>query len=148
MNRIGPNDRVTLHYRIQCGSTEVVNTFGGLPETFTLGTGAMDPRLEFALKGLAEGQRETLELEVRQAFGEHDPARVQGLARAELAAFEPLETGQIVHFTLPNGDSIHGTLTTLEAEQVEIDFNHPLAGYPITFEVEIVAVDKANATHT
>lgn len=145
MTHVTPNSRVTLHYRIQCGRAEVVNTFDDAPETIVLDSGAMDPRLEFLLKGLTAGQHESFALDAWQAFGEHKPELVQRMSRSDLAGFEPLKTGQTIRFDLPNGTSLNGEILTLDSEHIEIDFNHPLAGYPITFEVEILTVEPSHA---
>lgn len=136
------NDRVTLHYRLSSGSEELVTTFGTKPETFQLGCGEMDPRLEYALKDLAVGAHVTLHLEPAQAFGEHDPGRVQTLPLADLAITDPVAVGHLVQFRLPNGESLHGEVLALDTDTATLDFNHPLAGHPVDFEVHILAIES------
>lgn len=134
-------DRVTLHYRLECGGQEVVSTFAESPETFTLGSGEIDPRLEVLLLGLKTGDHTTLALGPGQAFGDRDESLVHRLART---AFDPalrLQVAHTVDFSLPNGQTLHGTILDLTDTEVEIDFNHPLAGLPVEFEVQILAID-------
>ncbi|MCU0840650.1 MAG: FKBP-type peptidyl-prolyl cis-trans isomerase [Thiobacillaceae bacterium] len=134
-------DRVTLHYRLACAGREIINTFPGDPETFTLGAGEIDPRLEALITGLMPGTRQLHLLQAWQAFGERDEALVQDLDRAEFKAGLDLKPGLMANFDLPNGQTLAGTIVTLDATKVRIDFNHPLAGLPVEFEVELLSVN-------
>lgn len=134
-------DRVTLHYRLECGGQEVVSTFTDAPETFTLGSGEIDPRLEVLLLGLETGDHTTLALGPGQAFGDRDEGLVQRLARDEFDPALGLQVAHTVDFSLPNGQTLHGTILDLTDTEVEIDFNHPLAGLPVEFEVQILAIE-------
>ena len=142
---IGLNSRVTLHYRLSCGDAELVNTFDDAPETFQFGRGEIDPHLEYALKGLTEGTHTTLHLAPAMAFGEHDPDRVQSYPRADLndlASGSTIDRGHIIQFQLPNGQTLHGTVLALDTTTATLDFNHPLAGRPVEFEVHILSIEK------
>lgn len=140
---IRPGDRVTLHYRLNCGDEEVVSTFGGAPETFILGAGDLSPGLEALLLGLASGEATRFDLPPGQAFGNRDPALIQELPRAEFPpGLEPIE-GNMADFPLPNGQILSATILEADAQRVKLDFNHPLAGQPVTFEVHILAVEHA-----
>lgn len=136
--RIG--DRVTLHYRLACGDEEVVNTFAEAPETFQIGGGDIDPRLEALLNGLQSGDHRTFELPPGAAFGDHNPDMVHQLPREEFGPDMALTPGNDVEFTLPNGQTLHGILRSVDNERVRVDFNHPLAGLPVVFEVKILEV--------
>ena len=140
-----PGSVVTLHYRLECGGQEVVNTFDAGPETFTLGVGELEPRLEMLLLGLKVGDHMTYELGPGEAFGAHDPDLIHTLPRgdfvANLAADAELAVDGGVDFTLPNGQTLTGTVLEIDADNVRIDFNHPLAGLPVTFEVKILAIE-------
>ena len=139
-----PGSHVTLHYRLECGGQEVVNTFDAGPETFTLGVGELEPRLEMLLLGLNVGDHMTYELGPGEAFGAHDPDLIHTLPRgdfvANLAADAELAVDGGVDFTLPNGQTLTGTVLEIDADNVRIDFNHPLAGLPVSFEVKILAI--------
>jgi FKBP-type peptidyl-prolyl cis-trans isomerase SlpA len=141
MSGLRPGDRVTLHYRLACGGQEVVNTFPEGPETFTLGSGELEGRLEVLLLGLTEGQRLTFDLGPGEAFGPRDEALVHRLPRADFPAHMELAPGHGVQFELPNGQSMMGTVLEVGEETVKVDFNHPLAGLPVTLEVEILAIE-------
>ncbi|TCJ15373.1 peptidylprolyl isomerase [Parasulfuritortus cantonensis] len=141
--RVRPGDRVTLHYRIASYGQEIADTFPNAPESFSVGAGDIDARLEQNLIGLAEGERRTLELMPWQAFGERDEDLVQDLPRHEFPADAELEPERQVDFELPNGQVLTGTILAVEDAVVRIDFNHPLAGLPIEFDVQILAIEHA-----
>lgn len=144
MTEVGLHDRITLHYRLSCGDAELVNTFGDAPETFQLGQGEMDPRLEYALKGMTTGTHTTLHLTPAMAFGEHDPDRVQAYPLADLnglASDTEVEVGHMIQFQLPNGQTLHGAVLALDATTATLDFNHPLAGLAVEFEVHILSIE-------
>jgi len=136
-----PGDRVTLHYRVSSYGQEIADTFPSAPETFRIGDGGIDPRLEQALTGLTEGERRVFELHPWQAFGERDETLVQTLPRADFPAGMELPPEHQVEFELPNGQTMVGTVLAADAETVRIDFNHPLAGLPIEFEVHLIAIE-------
>ncbi len=137
--RIG--DRVTLHYRLACEDEEIVNTFSDEPETFQIGGGDIDPRLEALLNGLQNGDHRTFELPPGAAFGDHNAEMVHELPRAEFAPEMSLVPGNDVEFTLPNRQTLHGIIRSANDEHVRVDFNHPLAGLPVVFEVKILAIE-------
>jgi FKBP-type peptidyl-prolyl cis-trans isomerase SlpA len=138
--RIG--DQVTLHYRLECKGEEIANTFASGPETFRLGGGDIDPRLEALLLGMRVDQHATYALEPGAAFGNHDAHLLHTLPRSEFATDAALIPGHEVEFTLPNGQTLHGIIRNAGTESVEIDFNHPLAGLPVEFEVKILAIES------
>ncbi len=136
--RIG--DQVTLHYRLTCHDEEIVNTFAGQPETFRIGGGDIDPRLEALLTGLHVGDHCTYELEPGAAFGDHAPDMVHDLPRSDFSTDMTLTPGHEVEFTLPNRQTLIGIIRDVNPDRVQVDFNHPLAGLPVTFEVKILEV--------
>ncbi|MCS6785616.1 MAG: FKBP-type peptidyl-prolyl cis-trans isomerase [Thiobacillaceae bacterium] len=140
MSGLRLGDTVTLHYRLTCGGQTVADTFGDAPETFVLGRGDIEPRLELCLLGLRPGAHSRFELGPGEAFGDRDEGLVQRLPRDEFPADMALAVGHRVEFTLPNGQRVYGTVRQLDEAEVEIDFNHPLAGLPVEFEVEIIAI--------
>jgi len=136
---------LTLHYRLGSSAGDIINTFGGKPATLTLGTGQLAPAVEACLLGLTEGAHQTFELPAGAAFGERNPTMQQWLARKELQQMgDPQETyalGDVVHFPTPDGQGqFGGVVMQVEAERVLFDFNHPLAGKPVTFEVQVIGV--------
>ena len=142
-NEILPGSAVTLHLRILLeDGSEVLSTFGEEPVSLVMGDGTLQPGLELALYGLKPGDTQTLNLMPDQAYGPRNPALIQHLPRSDFDTdFEP-ESGQVIAFQLPDGEETAGIVLEVGEGQVEVDFNHPLAGHEITFGVEILDVGK------
>lgn len=139
-------DQVTLHYRLSCAGEELVGTEPDAPETFTLGQGELAPGLETLLLGLTAGARRGFHLEPGAAFGVHDPSLVHVLPRGDFPPDMELAVGHEVEFTLPNGQTLFGTVRELAPDTATVDFNHPLARLALEFEVHILAVGPARHT--
>lgn len=138
---VKPDSLVTLHYRMALGDDEeLITTFGGSPATLKLGSGELAPALERCLDGLPVGERRVFDLEAGQAFGAHNP---QLLERVPLSAFpanaQPAEMSMI-EFTGPEGAKYAGLVRQVRDDAAMVDFNHPLAGKAIRFEVEVIGV--------
>jgi len=141
---ISPGDRVTLHLSlILADGTVAESTFGAEPLTFTMGDGSLVRGLEIALYGLAPGARQRLELDPQQAWGLRDASRIHRLPRTRFPEHMALAPGMIVGFETGDGEELAGAVLELDAGTVQVDFNHPLAGHTIVFEVEILAVEPA-----
>ena len=146
---VEPGSFLTLHYRLAGPAGDVINTFDGKPATLTLGSGELSPAVEACLIGLAEGARASFELPAGAAFGERNPAMLQWLARKVLAemgeAGAQYQVGDVVQFPTPDGQGqFAGAVCQLRSDDrgdaVLFDFNHPLAGQPVTFEVHLIGI--------
>jgi FKBP-type peptidyl-prolyl cis-trans isomerase SlpA len=142
---VAPGSFLTLHYRLAGPAGDIINTFGAKPATLSLGTGELSPAMEQRLIGLAEGTHTTFELPPGEAFGERNPEMQQWVARTLLAQMgdpdEQYAVGDVVQFPTPDGSgSYAGAVIELGETAVRFDFNHPLAGQPVSFEVELIGV--------
>jgi len=140
-----PGSFLTLHYRLAGPAGDIINTFGDKPATLSLGTGELSPAVEQRLIGLAEGTHATFELPAGEAFGERNPEMQQWVARKLLARMgdpdEQYAVGDVVQFPTPDGDgSYAGAVIEANETAVRFDFNHPLAGQPVSFEVQLIGV--------
>jgi FKBP-type peptidyl-prolyl cis-trans isomerase SlpA len=144
-NRVEPGSFLTLHYRLAGPEGDIINTFNDKPATLTLGTGELSPAVEKRLIGLEEGAHTTFEIPAGECFGERNPEMVQWVARSLLAklgdASDEYHVGEAVQFPTPDGlSSYAGHVKQLRDDAVLFDFNHPLAGQPVTFEAKLIAV--------
>lgn len=136
---------LTLHYRLAAmDGTNIVSTFEDKPATLQLGTGQLAPFLESCLIGLPEGSHQTFELPPERAFGPRNPDLVQHVSRATLTENsnfgEEYVVGDLVEFSAPSGGRFAGVLRSIDDESALFDFNHPLAGQPVKFEVKIIGI--------
>jgi len=146
MTTVQAGSFLTLHYRLAGPQGTLINTFEDKPATLSLGSGELSPGMEAALIGLEEGVRTTFDLASGVAFGDRNPDMQQWVARKLLAqlgaAQEHYVPGDVVQFPTPDG---HGTyagavMQVAEDGAVLFDFNHPLAGHPVTFEVHVIGI--------
>ena len=138
---ISPGSTVTLHLSLTLqDGTVAETTFDDEPLTLTMGDGSLAAGLELGLYGLRPGNTQRLELYPEQAFGLHDPEKVHQLPRADFDAKLVLEPGSIIGFDAPGGEELSGTILAVDDATVEVDFNHPLAGRVVIFDVEIIDV--------
>ena len=143
---VQPGSFLTLHYRLAGPQGDVISTFGSKPATLTLGTGELSPAVEERLIGLQEGAHATFELPAGAAFGERNPDMIQWLARRELDSMgdpnERYDVGDVVQLPTPDGlGQFAGVVLDVRDDgALRLDFNHPLAGQPVTFEVQIIGV--------
>jgi FKBP-type peptidyl-prolyl cis-trans isomerase SlpA len=137
---------LTLHYRLaRAGGADLVNTFDDKPATLSLGTGELAPAIEARLLGLAEGACARFDLAGGEAFGERNPQLVQRVSRALLArrgiGGKGHAVGEVVQLPAPGGAGVlAGVVMESDVQGVLLDFNHPLAGTPLTFEVHVIGI--------
>ncbi|MBP6901214.1 MAG: FKBP-type peptidyl-prolyl cis-trans isomerase [Burkholderiaceae bacterium] len=152
MNTIQEGSFLTLHYRLSGpDGLAVVTTFDGPPATLSLGAGQLAPAMEQRLIGLAEGARQSFTLAAGEAFGERNPELLQKVKRSLLRELgDPdadYQVGDVVQFPTPDGAGQYaGVVRELGEPQAAdggwllFDFNHPLAGQPVQFEVQVIGV--------
>jgi len=136
---------LTLHYRLAvAGGSDIVTTFNGTPATLLLGQGQLAPFLEQRLLGLPEGTHQTFELSAADGFGERNPDLIQSVSKATLDENSVPGTdytvGEVVEFNAPKGGRFAGVLLEMRDTAAVFDFNHPLAGQPLQFEVKLISV--------
>ncbi|MES2820556.1 MAG: peptidylprolyl isomerase [Pseudomonadota bacterium] len=138
--RIGPNTRVTLHFALKLDNGELVDsTFDKTPATFKVGDGNLLPGFEAALFGFKAGDKRTVQVEPETGFGQSNPQNLQVIPRAQFKDME-LSEGLLVIFNDAANTELPGVVKSFDDSQVTIDFNHPLAGKTLSFEVEIIEV--------
>jgi FKBP-type peptidyl-prolyl cis-trans isomerase SlpA len=146
LNHVAPDSFLTLHYRLSGADGNVfLSTFDDKPATLSLGQGVLAPAIEACMVGLAEGQSARFELPPGAAFGVHNPELLQSVARSLLSELgdpdQDYEIGDVVRFPTPDGaGSYAGVVQSVNENAVRFDFNHPLAGKPVTFEVQLIGV--------
>lgn len=148
MSTIDTESFLTLHYRMRGpDGHEVISTFGGMPATLSIGGGQLSPAIEQRLLGLEEGAQAVFELPAGDAFGPHNPEAVQWVARSMLDQLgdpdEKYAPGDVVQFPTPDGLGQYAGAVVAskpDASAVLFDFNHPLAGQAVTFEVHVIGV--------
>ena len=146
MTEVQAGSFLTLHYRLAGpDGADVVNTFNDKPATLSLGTGELAPAMEARLIGLAEGAKQSFSLAAGEAFGQRNPELLQ---RVKLALLHEIgdadatyDVGDVVQFPTPDGQGAYaGVVREVGSDWLLFDFNHPLAGHPVRFDVHVIGV--------
>jgi len=146
VNQVQQGSFLTLHYRLSGpDGADIINTFADKPATLSLGSGELAPAMEARLLGLAEGTHTSFELVAGEAFGDRNPDMLQRVKLALLHQLgdpdEQYGVGDVVQFPTPDGRGAYaGVVREVGNDWLLFDFNHPLAGQPVTFEVQLIGV--------
>ena len=140
---IGPGTKITLHFAIHLTSGEMIDsTQGNEPASFEFGDGNIGPGFEKALIGMYKGEERKISIPFMSGFGDRIPDNVRRMDRKDLSGkVKILEPGLVVSFSSPEGE-LFGVITQILKDKVEVDFNHPLAGKDLIFDVSIIDVEK------
>ncbi|HWD34466.1 FKBP-type peptidyl-prolyl cis-trans isomerase [Pseudomonas caricapapayae] len=138
--RIGQNTEVKLHFALHLENGDTVDsTFDKSPAVFKVGDGNLLPGFEAAIFGFKAGDKRTVTIEPENAFGQPNPQNVQIIPRSQFNDME-LSEGLLVIFNDAANAELPGVVKAFDDAQVTIDFNHPLAGKTLSFEVQILEV--------
>ncbi|KKB06093.1 FKBP-type peptidyl-prolyl cis-trans isomerase [Pantoea anthophila] len=136
---------VLVHFtlKLEDGSTAESTRANGKPALFRLGDGSLSAALEEALLGLKAGETKQFTLAPEEAFGGVSPDLIQYFSRRDfIDAGEP-EVGAIMLFSGMGGSEMPGVIREVSGDSITVDFNHPLAGHRIKFDVEVLEIDPA-----
>ncbi|GME37571.1 FKBP-type peptidyl-prolyl cis-trans isomerase [Pantoea sp. QMID4] len=136
---------VLVHFtlKLEDGSTAESTRANGKPALFRLGDGSLSAALEQALLGLNAGETKQFTLAPEDAFGGVSPDLIQYFSRRDfIDAGEP-EVGAIMLFSGMGRSEMPGVIREVSGDSITVDFNHPLAGRRIQFDVEVLEIDPA-----
>jgi FKBP-type peptidyl-prolyl cis-trans isomerase SlpA len=139
---IQPGCSVVIKYTLAIENGIVMESTDGTdPMRFTIGDGTLIQGLEAVVVAMQPGERQCVSLDPREAFGFADETCVHLMPRSDFPKDIQLEPGLIIGFSTPSGEEIPGKIMDVLDENVVVDFNHPLAGHTVTFDVELVSVN-------
>lgn len=142
---VGPGTRVTLKFSLKLPDGELIDSTGDRPASFIVGDGNLLPGFERVLQGLTAGASKKFEIPAESGFGAVNPDNVHMLKRTDFAPDMALTEGLVVSFADAEKLERPGVVVRLLGDLVEVDFNHPLAGKDLVFEVEVLAVEQVSA---
>lgn len=141
--QVADNMAVSIHYTLTNDKGEVLDSsIGDEALVYLHGEGNIISGLEKALDGKTVGDKFNVRLAAADAYGELMEDRVQVISRAMFEGVDELEVGMQFQADVSDGPGIV-TITNIDADNITIDGNHPLAGEPLTFDVEVVAIRAA-----
>ena len=136
------NSEVILHFdlKLEDGSAADSTRVNDKPAKMVMGDGSLTPNFEKCLLGLSKGEKASFTLPANDAFGMPNPDNIYHVDRSKFDASMDLKEGMIMGFAQPDGSELPGIIRAVEGLSVTVDFNHPLAGQTVIFDVEIVDV--------
>ncbi len=139
--KIEDNSVVSFNYEVKDAKTgEVVDSnMGQAPLSFITGKQQIIPGLENQMKGMQRGDSAEILVNAAEAYGEYNPEAVQKMPREQFAGIE-LQEGMTLYGQSEDGGTVQVTVKSFDENEVVIDFNHPLAGKDLLFNVAIAEV--------
>lgn len=137
--------KVTLHFSLKMDNDQVIDsTFDRAPASLSIGDGSLLDGFESCLIGLTTGDRKEFDIAPEHGFGQPNPQNIQMMKRSDFAVDMPIAPGLVVSFSDAQNAELPGVIASVEGDRVEVDFNHPLAGKTLKFEVHILEVSDAD----
>lgn len=134
---------VSLDYKLIVDGDILESTFDGEPIKFIQGHGHIIPGLEEALYGMNLGESKKVSVPAVDAYGEIDPESVQKVKIEEFSEEVPLDVGTFLDLRDQEGDTLSAQIIAKDEETVTLDFNHPLAGKELIFEITVSGLRPA-----
>jgi FKBP-type peptidyl-prolyl cis-trans isomerase 2 len=112
------------------------------PMTILVGSGKVIPGLESAMMGMKAGEKKSIAIESKDAYGERNPDAIQSVSLGSFPEDFIAEEGKIVQGQGANEQIFTATIIEATEDKITLDFNHPLAGNNLNFDIEIVSVEE------
>lgn len=137
---------VGIEYELkEAGTTQVVDSNkGGAPLEFIIGKGQIIPGLEKALVGMAKGESGDIMVKAADAYGEVNPEAVQTLPIDQFAGVDLVE-GMTLYGQGEDGQTVQVIVKSFDENEVNVDFNHPMAGKDLMFSITVLSAREATA---
>lgn len=149
--QIGQDTVVAIEYTLRNDTGEVLDTsVGSAPLTYMHGRGQLIPGVERALEGKQTGDALRFVVPAAEGYGEYDEEAVQKVNRSAFPPDVALEAGQEFFVEDQHGNTRAVSVLEIQGDEVMLDFNHPLAGEDLDFEVtvrEVRAATQEELTH-
>lgn len=138
---IQPGAKVRLHLEIRLqDGTVALSTFGEEPLSFRVGDGTLAPELEGLVSGLTAGSETRFLVDGSDLYGQRVAEKIHWMERSEFPEDMDLGPGSVVAFDTPGGQEMGGIVLALNADSVQVDFNHPLAGRSLQIHTRVLEV--------
>lgn len=139
MSTVQNNQRITIQYTVKDSEGNLVDDTKE-PVQYMQGQGQIFSALEENLLGREAGDQFEVELSAEETYGEYDDNAMQRVSITSLEHIDDLEVGMTI-FTGSDKEQQALTVLDIDAGEVVLDANHPLAGKALTFSVSVIAID-------
>lgn len=139
-NMVTEGTLVNVNYTLTVDGNIVDSSKQDEPFQFTAGNNQVIPGFEEAILGMKAGEKKSFQVSPEKGYGAENPKGTQTVPKDKLPADMKPEVGMTLHATMPDGQAIPARIMEVKDDMVVLNFNHPLAGKTLNFEVEIVDV--------
>jgi FKBP-type peptidyl-prolyl cis-trans isomerase 2 len=137
---IKPGSKVSIHYKLSVEGAVVDSSEGREPLTYTQGSEEMFSEVAEHLEGMKTGDETNLSVPPEKAYGPRDPEAVHTVPKSSFDNSEEIKVGMTVQTQGQRGHELNALVAEVSANEITLDFNHPLAGKTLDFEFKVVAV--------
>ena len=143
MLQVENGNTVSVHYRgtLNDGTEFDSSHSRGEPLSFQVGTGQMISGFDAALPGMAVGETKNITLTPDQAYGDTNPEAITDIPKTAFPDGFDFQVEAMIQGQNDRGQPLVGTINEVKEDAVTIDFNHPMAGKDLNFEIELVSID-------
>lgn len=135
---------VTFDFTLRLNEDEIADTTQGqMPLRFVVGQGQLLPGLEDAMIGMVAGEERKITLEPEDAYGDWDEDALEEIAISDLPEGADLEEGMPIEVTDSEGETYEASVYEVKDSTVILDYNHPLAGETLQFDVKVIDIRPA-----
>lgn len=139
-NRVSSGKVISLEYTLTLEGGEVLDSnLGGNPITYTQGANQIIRGVEAAVEGMEIGQAKQAVVPAAEAYGDSDPNAFAEVPKEKLP--KEIEVGTQLHGKDASGREIRPVVSAIKEDSVLLDFNHPLAGKTLYFDLKIVNIN-------
>ncbi len=112
------------------------------PLEFKVGAGMVIKGFDAAVLGMKKGEEKQFSIEPKDGYGDHNPAMLKKVSKDKVPGGKDLKAGMMIALQAPNGMQIPGKIAEVNATEIVLDLNHPLAGKKLIFKIKIVEIQK------
>ena len=140
---VGPGKQVSLDYTLTVNNEEVETSKGKTPLVFVYGSKTIIPGLEAALKDMHVDEEKVVSVDPKDAYGLPDPKAFKEFPKSTMPKNVEPKVGMVLQAKAPDGESFPAAIHEVKADTVILDFNHPLAGKTLKFQVKVLKIEDA-----
>jgi FKBP-type peptidyl-prolyl cis-trans isomerase 2 len=131
---------VKLNYTLEVDGKVVDSSQGRGPLEFKVGSGQMIPGFEKGVMGMKVGEKKSFKVSPEDGYGPEDPKAIQDIPKSNLSPQIKPEPGMTLYARTPDGRKVRARIIEVKDDVVVINFNHPLAGKTLNFDVEVLEI--------
>lgn len=140
---VEPGKQIKLDYTLSVDNKEIETSVGKKPLEFVVGDKSIIPGLEAGILGMHVGEEKLVTVAPKDAYGEADPKALKEFPKSTMPKGVEPKPGMILQAQAPDGESFPATIKEVKDDKVVLDFNHPLAGKQLKFQVKILDITQA-----